>query len=133
VILASHHAPRQSLVSLRGQVNGHLTEEAGRKFRERRFPAWTPHAPAEIRDDNRASIPGTEIKITERAPESDPHHVQNFFFGRLVESSAGEDRIAGLDVPPGRYRSLTPQEIGNLKGTEAGLAPHSIPRNTNVE
>jgi 23S rRNA pseudouridine2605 synthase len=58
--------------------------------------------------------PWYEIKITEGRQNQIRIMIQNF--GRLVEKLRRvKIGFLELDVPPGRYRSLTPQEIAKFK------------------
>ncbi len=96
------------------KVNGHLTEEQEQSFRDGISLHGRRTAPAEIKMIKPGVNPWYEIKITEGRQNQIRIMIQNF--GRLVEKLR-RVKIAflDLDVPPGRYRSLTPQEIAKFR------------------
>jgi 23S rRNA pseudouridine2605 synthase len=96
------------------KVNGPLSEEQERAFREGVPMHGRKTAPAEIKMIKSGANPWYEIKITEGRQNQIRVMIQNF--GRLVEKLR-RVKIAflELDVPPGRYRSLTSKEIERFK------------------
>jgi 23S rRNA pseudouridine2605 synthase len=96
------------------KVNGHLTEEQEQSFRDGISLHGRRTAPAEIRLIKPGANPWYEIKITEGRQNQIRIMIQNF--GRLVEKLR-RVKIAflELDVPPGRYRALTPQEVAKFR------------------
>ena len=96
------------------KVNGNLTEEQERNFREGVSLHGRRTAPAEIKKIKPGVNPWYEIKITEGRQNQIRIMIQNF--GRLVEKLRRvKIGFLELDVPPGRYRSLTPPEIAKFK------------------
>jgi 23S rRNA pseudouridine2605 synthase len=96
------------------KVNGPLTEEQERAFREGVPMHGRKTAPAEIKMIKSGTNPWYEVKLAEGRQNQIRVMFQNF--GRLVEKLR-RVKIAflDLDVPPGRYRSLTPKEIERFK------------------
>jgi len=96
------------------KVNGALTEEQERAFREGVPMHGRKTAPAEIKIIKPGVNPWYEVKITEGRQNQIRVMFQNF--GLLVEKLR-RVKIAflELDVPPGRYRSLTPKEVERFK------------------
>jgi 23S rRNA pseudouridine2605 synthase len=96
------------------KANGPLTEEQERSFREGVPMHGRRTAPAEITMIKSGVNPWYEIKIAEGRQNQIRVMFQNF--GRLVEKLR-RVKIAflELDVPPGRYRSLTPKEIERFR------------------
>ncbi len=96
------------------KVNGPLTEEQERAFREGVPMHGRRTAPAEIKMIKSGVNPWYEVKLAEGRQNQIRVMFQNF--GRLVEKLR-RVKIAflDLDVPPGRYRSLTPKEIERFK------------------
>jgi 23S rRNA pseudouridine2605 synthase len=96
------------------KVNGPLTEGQEREFREGISMHGRKTAPAEIKLIKPGVNPWYEVKLAEGRQNQIRVMFQNF--GRLVEKLR-RVKIAflELDVPPGRYRSLTPKEIERFK------------------
>jgi len=96
------------------KVNGELTEEQERAFREGVAMHGRKTAPAEIKMIKGGPNPWYEVKITEGRQNQIRVMFQNF--GRLVEKLR-RVKIAflELDVPPGRYRNLTPKEVERFR------------------
>jgi 23S rRNA pseudouridine2605 synthase len=96
------------------KANGPLTEEQERAFREGVPMHGRKTAPAEIKMIKTGTNPWYEVKLAEGRQNQIRVMFQNF--GRLVEKLR-RVKIAflDLDVPPGRYRSLTPREIERFK------------------
>ena len=96
------------------KVNGPLTEAQERAFREGVPMHGRKTAPAEIKMIKPGVNPWYEIKLAEGRQNQIRVMFQNF--GRLVEKLR-RVKIAflELDVPPGRYRVLTPKEIERFK------------------
>ena len=98
------------------KANGELTEEQEALFREGIPMHGRKTAPAELKRIKHGANPWYEVKIS----EGRQNQIRIMFkhFGRLVEKLR-RVRIGflELDVPPGRYRSLTPQEVKKFKKT----------------
>jgi 23S rRNA pseudouridine2605 synthase len=96
------------------KVNGALTEEQEKAFREGIPLSGRKTAPAELKRIKPGSNPWYEVKIT----EGRQNQIRIMFkhFGRLVEKLR-RVKIAflELDVAPGRYRSLTAIEVAKFK------------------
>ncbi len=96
------------------KVNGPLTEEQERAFREGVPMHGRKTAPAEIKMIKPGVNPWYEIKIAEGRQNQIRVMFQNF--GRLVEKLR-RVKIAflELDLPPGRYRSLSSKEVERFR------------------
>src|ERR1700676_4006086 len=96
------------------KVNGPLTEAQEIAFREGVPMHGRKTAPAELKMIKSGTNPWYEVKLAEGRQNQIRVMFQNF--GRLVEKLR-RVKIAflKLDVPPGRYRSLTPKEIERFK------------------
>lgn len=96
------------------KVNGPLTEEQLRQFREGVSLHGRRTAPARIRLIKPARNPWYEITIT----EGRQNQIRIMFkhFGRLVEKLR-RVRIGflGLDLKPGEFRHLTPREVERFR------------------
>jgi 23S rRNA pseudouridine2605 synthase len=96
------------------KVNGPLTEEQERAFREGVPMHGRKTAPAEIKMIKTGVNPWYEVRIAEGRQNQIRVMFQNF--GRLVEKLRRvKVAFLELDVPPGRYRSLTPKEIERFR------------------
>lgn len=96
------------------KVNGALTEEEEKSFREGIPLHGRKTAPAEIKKIKPGANPWYEVKIT----EGRQNQIRIMFkhFGKLVEKLR-RVKIAflELDLPPGRYRMLTGAEVARFK------------------
>jgi 23S rRNA pseudouridine2605 synthase len=96
------------------KVNGALTEEQEKSFREGVPLNGRRTAPAELKRIKLGNNPWYEVKIS----EGRQNQIRMMFkhFGKLVEKLR-RVKIAflELDLPPGRYRTLTPVEIAKFK------------------
>lgn len=96
------------------KVNGPLTEEQERAFREGVPMHGRKTAPAELKLIKRGANPWYEVKIAEGRQNQIRVMFQNF--GRLVEKLRRvKVGFLELDVPPGRYRALAPKEVERFK------------------
>ena len=96
------------------KVNGPLTEEQEHAFREGVPMHGRKTAPAELKLIKRGANPWYEVKIAEGRQNQIRVMFQNF--GRLVEKLRRvKIGFLELDVPPGRYRALTPREIERFR------------------
>lgn len=105
------------------KVNGPLTEEQEKQFREGVPLHGKKTAPAQLKMIKPGMNPWYEVRIT----EGRQNQIRTMFkhFGRLVEKLRRvEIGFLELDLPPGRWRHLTPREIERfrklLKLDEAG-------------
>jgi 23S rRNA pseudouridine2605 synthase len=96
------------------KVNGELSEEQEKLFREGIPLHGRKTAPAEIKKIKHGSNPWYEVRIT----EGRQNQIRLMFnhFGKLVEKLR-RVKIAflELDLPPGRYRSLTGAEVAKFR------------------
>ena len=96
------------------KVNGGLTELQEKQFREGIPVHGKKTAPAQLKQIKPGPNPWYEVRIT----EGRKNQIRFMFkhFGRLVEKLR-RVKIAflDLDLPPGRYRSLTPKEVARFK------------------
>ena len=96
------------------KVNGVLTEEQEKLFREGVPLHGRKTAPAELKRIKQGSNPWYEVKIR----EGRQNQIRTMFkhFGKLVEKLR-RVKIAflDLDVAPGRYRTLTTVEVAKFK------------------
>lgn len=92
------------------KVNGQMTDEQERAFREGVLVQGRRTSPAEIKCIKTGTNPWYEVKITEG--RQNQIRLMFAYFGKLVEKLR-RVKIAflELDVAPGRYRSLTAQEV----------------------
>lgn len=96
------------------KVTGELTEEQEKQFREGIPMHGRKTAPAELKRIKHGANPWYEVKIA----EGRQNQIRIMFkhLGKLVEKLRRvKIGFLELDVPPGRYRSLTPQEIKKFK------------------
>jgi 23S rRNA pseudouridine2605 synthase len=108
------------------KVNGQMTDEQERAFREGVSVHGRRTSPAEIKCIKTGVNPWYEVKITEG--RQNQIRLMFAYFGKLVEKLR-RVKIAflELDVPPGKYRSLTPQEVDHFqKLLSAKPAPRPI-------
>jgi pseudouridine synthase len=96
------------------KVNGPLSEEQERQFREGVPLHGRKTAPAEIKLIKSGANPWYEVRIAEG--RQNQIRVMFKHFGRLVEKLR-RVKIAflELDVAPGRYRVLTPREVERFR------------------
>ncbi len=96
------------------KVNGPLTEEQEKKFSEGIALHGRKTSPAEIKLIKKGANPWYEVKIAEG--RQNQIRIMFKYFGRLVEKLR-RVKIAflELDLPPGRYRSLTPREVERFR------------------
>jgi 23S rRNA pseudouridine2605 synthase len=96
------------------KVTGSLTEAQERVFREGVPLHGRKTAPAEIKLIKPGTNPWYEVKIIEG--RQNQIRMMFKYFGRLVEKLR-RVKIAflELDLPPGRYRVLTPKEIERFR------------------
>ena len=96
------------------KVTGALTEEQEKQFREGIPMHGRKTAPAELKRIKHGLNPWYEVKIT----EGRQNQIRIMFkhLGKLVEKLRRvKIGFLELDVPPGRYRSLTPQEVAKFR------------------
>src|ERR1700675_487347 len=106
----ANHIPKVYVV----KVTGALTEEQEQQFREGIPMHGRKTAPAELKRIKQGANPWYEVKIT----EGRQNQIRIMFkhLGKLVEKLRRvKIGFLELDVPPGRYRSLTPQEIAKFR------------------
>jgi 23S rRNA pseudouridine2605 synthase len=96
------------------KVNGVLTEEQEKLFREGVPLHGRKTAPAELKRIKQGSNPWYEVKI--REGRQNQIRIMFKHFGKLVEKLR-RVKIAflDLDVAPGRYRTLTTLEVAKFK------------------
>ncbi len=96
------------------KVNGALTVEQEKQFREGVPLHGRKTAPAELKRIKEGASPWYEVKII----EGRQNQIRIMFkhFGKLVEKLR-RVKIAflELDLPPGRYRMLTPVEVARFR------------------
>jgi 23S rRNA pseudouridine2605 synthase len=106
----ANHIPKVYVV----KVTGALTEEQEKQFREGIPMHGRKTAPAELKRIKQGANPWYEVKIA----EGRQNQIRIMFkhLGKLVEKLR-RVKIAflELDVPPGRYRSLTPPEVAKFR------------------
>ena len=96
------------------KANGALTEEQERAFREGVSLHGRRTAPCELKRLKPGANPWYEVKIAEGRQNQIRVMFKNF--GRLVEKLRRvKIGFLELDLPPGRWRSLTPQEIERFR------------------
>jgi 23S rRNA pseudouridine2605 synthase len=96
------------------KVNGPLTEEQERQFREGVPVGGRKTSPAEIRRIKHGANPWYEVRIA----EGRQNQIRLMFkhFGRLVEKLRRvKVGFLELDLAPGRYRALTPREVERFR------------------
>jgi 23S rRNA pseudouridine2605 synthase len=96
------------------KANGSLSEGEEKAFREGIPIHGRKTSPAEIKRIKHGTNPWYEVKIT----EGRQNQIRIMFkhFGKLVEKLRRvKIGFLELDVPPGRYRHLTPQEVAKFK------------------
>jgi 23S rRNA pseudouridine2605 synthase len=105
------------------KVNGQMTDEQERSFREGVLVHGRRTSPAEIKCIKTGINPWYEVKITEG--RQNQIRLMFAYFGKLVEKLR-RVKIAflALDVAPGRYRSLTAQEVEHFE--EILSAPKTV-------
>jgi 23S rRNA pseudouridine2605 synthase len=96
------------------KVNGQMTDEQERAFREGVLVHGRRTSPAEIKCVKTGVNPWYEVKITEG--RQNQIRLMFAYLGKLVEKLR-RVKIAflELDVAPGRYRSLTPNEVEHFQ------------------
>jgi len=106
------------------KVNGAMTEDEMKEFREGIFVHGRKTSPAEIRCIKTGANPWYEVKIM----EGRQNQIRLMFahFGKLVEKLR-RVKIAflALDLPPGRYRQLTRSEIEHFQRILSAKARHA--------
>ena len=96
------------------KVNGALTEEQERVFREGVPLHGRKTSPAELKIIKRAANPWYEVRIAEG--RQNQIRVMFKYFGRLVEKLRRvKIGFLELDLAPGRYRALSPKEIERFR------------------
>jgi 23S rRNA pseudouridine2605 synthase len=108
------------------KVNGVMTDEQERSFREGVLVHGRRTSPAEIKCIKTGINPWYEVKITEG--RQNQIRLMFAYFGKLVEKLR-RVKIAflELDIPPGKYRALTLQEVEHFqKVLNAKPVPRSI-------
>jgi 23S rRNA pseudouridine2605 synthase len=96
------------------KVTGALTEEQEKLFREGIPMHGRKTAPAEIKLIKHGANPWYEVKITEG--RQNQIRVMFKHLGKLVEKLRRvKIGFLELDLPPGRYRSLTPPEVAKFR------------------
>ncbi len=96
------------------KVNGPLTEEQEREFQEGISLHGKRTAPAQLKRIKPGANPWYEVRIA----EGRQNQIRIMFkhFGRLVEKLRRvKIGFLELDLPPGRYRLLTPREIDRFR------------------
>ena len=106
----AHHVTKVYVV----KVTGALTEEQEKLFREGIPMHGRKTAPAEIKLIKHGANPWYEVKITEG--RQNQIRVMFKHLGKLVEKLRRvKIGFLELDLPPGRYRSLTPPEVAKFR------------------
>jgi 23S rRNA pseudouridine2605 synthase len=108
------------------KVNGVMTDEQERFFRDGVLVHGKRTSPAEIKCIKTGANPWYEVKITEG--RQNQIRLMFAYFGKLVEKLR-RVKIAflELDVPPAQYRALTPQEVEHFQKLLSGKpAPKPI-------
>jgi 23S rRNA pseudouridine2605 synthase len=96
------------------KVNGPLTDEQEKAFREGIALSGKKTSPAELKLIKRATNPWYEVKIA----EGRQNQIRMMFkhFGRLVEKLRRvKIGFFELDLAPGRWRVLTPKEVEKFR------------------
>ena len=96
------------------KVNGSLTEEQEREFQDGISLHGKRTAPAQLKRIKSGANPWYEVRIA----EGRQNQIRIMFkhFGRLVEKLRRvKIGFLELDLPPGRYRLLTPREIERFR------------------
>jgi 23S rRNA pseudouridine2605 synthase len=111
------------------KVNGQMTDEQEAAFREGVSIRGRRTSPAEIKCIKTGANPWYEVKITEG--RQNQIRLMFAYFGKLVEKLR-RVKIAflQLDVAPGRFRSLTVQEVEHFQKVLSAkpAPPKAIPR-----
>ncbi len=96
------------------KVNSAMTDEQERAFREGVSVHGRRTSPAEIKVVKTGANPWYEVKITEG--RQNQIRLMFAYFGKLVEKLRRvKISFLELDVPPGKYRSLTAQEVEHFQ------------------
>jgi 23S rRNA pseudouridine2605 synthase len=96
------------------KANGWLTEQQEEQFREGIPLHGRKTSPAEIKLIKKGASPWYEVRIAEG--RQNQIRVMFKHFGRLVEKLRRvKIGFLELDLPPGRYRSLTPHEVERFR------------------
>ncbi|MCU1337595.1 MAG: Pseudouridine synthase [Bryobacterales bacterium] len=96
------------------KVNGPLTEEQEREFQEGISLHGKKTSPAQLKRIKHGANPWYEVRIAEGRQNQIRIMFKNF--GRLVEKLRRvKIGFLELDLPPGRYRLLTPREIERFR------------------
>ncbi len=96
------------------KVNGPLTDEQEKAFREGIALSGRKTSPAELKLIKRATNPWYEVKIAEG--RQNQIRVMFKHFGRLVEKLRRvKIGFFELDLAPGRWRALTPKEVEKFR------------------
>jgi 23S rRNA pseudouridine2605 synthase len=98
------------------KVNGALTEEQEKIFREGIPLHGRKTSPAGLKRIKQGVNPWYEVRIAEG--RQNQIRIMFKYFGRLVEKLRRvKIGFLELDLPPGRYRALTPKEIERFRKT----------------
>jgi 23S rRNA pseudouridine2605 synthase len=98
------------------KVNGALTEEQEKIFREGIPLHGRKTSPAGLKRIKQGVNPWYEVRIAEG--RQNQIRIMFKYFGRLVEKLRRvKIGFLELDLPPGRYRTLTPKEIERFRKT----------------
>jgi 23S rRNA pseudouridine2605 synthase len=96
------------------KANGALTEQQEKVFREGIPLHGRKTSPAELKRIKEGANPWYEVKIAEG--RQNQIRIMFKYFGRLVEKLRRvKIGFLELDLPPGRYRVLTPKEIERFR------------------
>ncbi len=110
ITAAKYHVPKTYAV----KVNGPLTAEQMEQFRSGVPLHGKRTAPAAIKVIKPARNPWYEVTLTEGRQNQIRLMFQ--FFGRLVERLRRiQIGFLELDLPPGKFRSLTPREVDRFR------------------
>ena len=96
------------------KVNGHLTTEQEKQFQEGISLHGKRTAPAHLKRIKQGTNPWYEVRLA----EGRQNQIRIMFkhFGRLVEKLRRvKIGFLELDLPPGRYRPLTPREVERFR------------------
>jgi 23S rRNA pseudouridine2605 synthase len=107
------------------KVNGIMTDEQERAFREGVLVHGRRTSPAEIKVIKTGVNPWYEVKITEG--RQNQIRLMFAYFGKLVEKLRRvKISFLELDVPPGKYRSLSHQEVEHFQKVLSAPAPPKV-------
>jgi 23S rRNA pseudouridine2605 synthase len=96
------------------KVNGIMTDEQEQAFREGVLVHGRRTSPAEIKMVKTGANPWYEVKITEG--RQNQIRLMFAYFGKLVEKLRRvKIGFLELDVPPAKYRPLTPREVEHFQ------------------